>query len=533
MITLEQKPSKISRDPGRSRTADESRSTPVRECFLDSGSDAVQVEDCLPGLNPGRYLCEGPAFAEGFPTTESRAKIVAKSPRWNGAGEGFRLCYGVSTAAVVLSMVFSFIYLNYLPAESYAPGMTWLDDKGKWKEALRMEEPLTRSRSNSTRSLSGDSSRGRVLPSRGMKTETNIPLVSPAILMRNVSPDLGDPLWYNAVASVGEGVLHPRDTYLGPVVPLLALRMCSDQGPTNRGSGPTAPDVDASIGAGAPADTANLLRSLELELKRYKLILELINSRPGVFGGFLPETHMPRTSLLKRFQSRIVELEIKKKAVAARFCPRSKEIRAIGREIKGIREAMKEYIGENLVFLEKRKRTLIADKEKPEHKVKGDSLPGSRREAGASKDGNANAPSADTRYDRSLVRRLFVDEEPWLTRLSETAAGLASGTASVVKGLVLKARKTFASFPFACFPEDAGGSDRGGPSHSGSQTRKKFESVGDRCEASGCVPRQQARARSRRSSEGSENRSESAVREMSESPPLQDAITRRFDQVQG
>jgi len=521
MITLEQKPLKISRDPGRSRRADESWSTLVRECFLDSGSEATQFEDCLSGLNRGRYLSEGRALAEGLPTTESRAKLVAKSLRWNGADEGFRLCYGVSAVAVVLSMVLFFVYLNYLPAESYVPGLKWFDDKGKWKESLRMEEPLTRSRSNSTRLEAEGFSQGRGLPSGGMDPESNVASVSPAILIRNVLTDHGDPLWRNAFASAGEGVLHPRDPSLGPAVPHLVSRPGSGQGPKRESSGLTAPDVDTSIGAGAPSDVANQLRSLDLELKQYKLILDLINSRPGVFGGFLPETHMPRTSLLKRFQSRIVELEIKKKAVAARFYPQSKEIRAIGREIKGIREAMKEYIGENLVFLEQRKRTLIADKEKPARKVKRDSPRGSRREAGASKNGAVDTSSTDARHDRSPVRKLSVEEKPWLKRIVEPAAGLASGTASVVRGLVLKARKTFASFPFACFPEDAGGSDRGGPFQGGSQTKKRSESVGDRCEASGYAPRQEARQRS----EGSENRSESAVREMSARPPLQDAIT--------
>ncbi len=102
------------------------------------------------------------------------------------------------------------------------------------------------------------------------------------------------------------------------------------------------------------------LGKLDVQGKEYDLLLNLIASRRVVFRGFIPEGQAPELSFLPIFQSKIVELEIKKRALAVRYKPKSREIRAVAQEIDGVRDAMKEYVGENRVFVKKQKETLMA-----------------------------------------------------------------------------------------------------------------------------------------------------------------------------
>ncbi len=112
------------------------------------------------------------------------------------------------------------------------------------------------------------------------------------------------------------------------------------------------------------------LAKLDVQWKEYDLLLRLMASRRGVFRGFLPGGRVPELSFLTAFQSKIVELEIKKKALAVRYKPRSREIRTVAQEIDGVREAMKEYVSEHLVFLKKRKETLLTRRAKLEGLLK-------------------------------------------------------------------------------------------------------------------------------------------------------------------
>jgi hypothetical protein len=91
-----------------------------------------------------------------------------------------------------------------------------------------------------------------------------------------------------------------------------------------------------------------------------KLAIQLIDSGKGVFSGFVPDQSLTGVPSLTQFQNKIIQLEIKKKALATQYMPASREITTVDLEIKGVRSAMRECLAEHLEFLKKEKEQLLA-----------------------------------------------------------------------------------------------------------------------------------------------------------------------------
>ncbi len=123
--------------------------------------------------------------------------------------------------------------------------------------------------------------------------------------------------------------------------------------------------VQAAV-SGSVAETDDRLHMVEDRIKGCEFALGLMRSGRGVFRGFVPETDVPGVPSLASFQKKIVELEIKKKALEVRFKPGSRELRSVDMEIAGIRKAMKERIQEHLKFLNNTKTTLLAKRKELE-----------------------------------------------------------------------------------------------------------------------------------------------------------------------
>ncbi|MFH1113839.1 MAG: hypothetical protein V1792_07950 [Pseudomonadota bacterium] len=111
------------------------------------------------------------------------------------------------------------------------------------------------------------------------------------------------------------------------------------------GPGPSAPRL------GAIDDS---IHELNMSLREAELALGNLDSGNGIFRGFVPVSQGAGTSYLQRFQDKIVELEIQKRSMAARFTSKSPEVRAVDMEIKGIRSAMREALSSHLVFLKRK-----------------------------------------------------------------------------------------------------------------------------------------------------------------------------------
>ena len=220
------------------------------------------------------------------------------------------------------------------------------------------------------------------------------------------------------------------------------------EGSVSEECGPKSPDVSARDDDSQEATSLGVVsRQLQLvdaQRQGYALALELMRGRPGAFSGFFPERAIPGLSYIKSFEARIVDLEMRKKALGVRFKPKSREIQLIDQEINGIRDAMKEYIGEQIVFLQKRRETLCAQKTRLERKL-GKSGP----TKGLSRlnwwpdrwtMGPQEGPSSHLTPDEGAVLSGRADGE---------SNNLGSVVVSVVKKLVALGRETLDTFPFS------------------------------------------------------------------------------------
>jgi hypothetical protein len=106
------------------------------------------------------------------------------------------------------------------------------------------------------------------------------------------------------------------------------------------------------------------LQKIEFQQRGSKLALQLIDSGKGVFSGFVPDQSLTGVPSLTHFQDKIVQLEIKKRSLAAQYMPGSREIVVIDLEIQGVRSAMRECLAEHLQFLNKEREQLLAQRDK-------------------------------------------------------------------------------------------------------------------------------------------------------------------------
>ena len=181
----------------------------------------------------------------------------------------------------------------------------------------------------------------------------------------NFSSSLDDPSKFSAPAGSGdwqdERSLTPR-LVSDPVDPgLLSLKgpheeirpaaqNCLPADPRSgfvTGNAATEPGISAMPQASSvtsPTLVSRRLQEIELRLRECELILQLLDSGKGAFGGFVPENNITGILSLARFQEKIVQLEINKQALAVRFAPTSKEIQAVDLEIQGVKTAMRECV---------------------------------------------------------------------------------------------------------------------------------------------------------------------------------------------
>jgi hypothetical protein len=191
------------------------------------------------------------------------------------------------------------------------------------------------------------------------------------------------------------------------------------------------------------------LAKLDVQWKEYDLLLRLMASRRGVFRGFLPGARVPELSFLPAFQSKIVELEIKKKALAVRYKPRSREIRTVAQEIDGVREAMKDYVAEHLVFLKKRKETLLTRRAKLEGLLKTIGPNKKAETAPYLKKTSPDRAAPPVRPQQNPVIHASVGGQPFLGMTANLAAALLSQLSSGMDDLFSELRRIGNPVPVA------------------------------------------------------------------------------------
>jgi hypothetical protein len=109
------------------------------------------------------------------------------------------------------------------------------------------------------------------------------------------------------------------------------------------------------------------LQKIEFQQRSSQLALQLIDSGKGVFSGFVPDQGLTGVPSLTHFQDKIVQLEIKKRALATQYMPSSREIVLVDLEIQGVRSAMRECLAEHLQFLKTERKQLVDESNKLNH----------------------------------------------------------------------------------------------------------------------------------------------------------------------
>lgn|GEM_PF-2182398 len=104
------------------------------------------------------------------------------------------------------------------------------------------------------------------------------------------------------------------------------------------------------------------LQRIEMQQHGCELALQLFDAGSGVFSGFVPDNSLTGIASLASFQEKVVQLAIKKQAMAVKFVADSREVRAIDQEIQGVKAAMRECMVAHLEFLRKGKAQLLAQK---------------------------------------------------------------------------------------------------------------------------------------------------------------------------
>jgi flagellar motility protein MotE (MotC chaperone) len=101
----------------------------------------------------------------------------------------------------------------------------------------------------------------------------------------------------------------------------------------------------------------------------YKLALKLMDSGSGSFAALSSDSNSGVSKTLSKFQDKIIQLEIERSSLEARYTPQSREIKSIDFQIQGVKGLMKQYLVEQIDYLKKDRDLLFAQKNELEGKT--------------------------------------------------------------------------------------------------------------------------------------------------------------------
>lgn len=221
---------------------------------------------------------------------------------------------------------------------------------------------------------------------------------------------------------------------------------------------------------------------LNSQIQETQLALNMMKSGNGPFRGFLASDNAAKIPSIASFQSKIVELELKKKELEVRYRKGSRELRSINEQMDGVRRAMMECVAERIRFLkikadqlERTRKNMLAKantaaKKSPAKKVQkqplvaGDlNIPGSREKAPKIGDG------------LYLVETAHIVKIPAKERLRNLFKYLAGYTGASANQWSVSWKKTLTSYPFT---SDVPGWDKKWEDAAGSSSDGKDRSAG-------------------------------------------------------
>ncbi|MFA6223165.1 MAG: hypothetical protein WC647_12700 [Desulfomonilaceae bacterium] len=126
-------------------------------------------------------------------------------------------------------------------------------------------------------------------------------------------------------------------------------------------SAPKEPAADKTATQQSIDSLNEKIKRLESLEREYEMVLKVIEAGGGS-GAASVDPQSPVFTTLARFQDKIIQLEIERGSLEARFTPQSHEIKSIDFQIEGVRGLMRQHLTEQMSYLKKDKDTFVAQK---------------------------------------------------------------------------------------------------------------------------------------------------------------------------
>ena len=128
-------------------------------------------------------------------------------------------------------------------------------------------------------------------------------------------------------------------------------------------------DGDTSARGKSVRNIDERIEKLDALKYEYKLALKLMDSGSGSFAALSSDSNSGVSKTLVKFQDKIIQLEIERSSLEARYTPQSREIKSIDFQIQGVKGLMKQYLVEQIDYLKKDRDLLVAQKNELEGKT--------------------------------------------------------------------------------------------------------------------------------------------------------------------
>ncbi len=213
--------------------------------------------------------------------------------------------------------------------------------------------------------------------------------------------------------------------------------------------------VPGKINTPAVKTIENRLVKLNSQIQETQLALDMMKSGNGPFRGFLASDNAANIPSIASFQSKIVELELKKKELEVRYKKGSRELRSINEQMDGVRRAMMECVAERARFLKIKADQL--EKTKKKMLANTSAGPGKRRTKKMRQKPvnaeNLNIPLSQEKAPQIgdglyLVETAHIVKIPAKERLRNLFNYLAGYTGASANQWSGSWKKTFTSYPF-------------------------------------------------------------------------------------
>ncbi|MFH0821193.1 MAG: hypothetical protein V2B18_00450 [Pseudomonadota bacterium] len=199
----------------------------------------------------------------------------------------------------------------------------------------------------------------------------------------------------------------------------------------------------------ACTDVSEQIEKLEGQLSAGRLAVEFMKSGTDRFSGFVPEEAAAGIPGLGNLQSKLVDLEMQKKALEIRFSSQSREVRTVGEQITAVKNMIRDQLRHRSAYLEKRLRDLEARRApltKKQRPVAGAGV----SEPGCSRSEGSTESDPDGGNCLQVLHEPYVAKKPLIVTSGRYARDLVSSIREGLDCVMQDLRVRLSTFPFTC-----------------------------------------------------------------------------------